>query len=71
MKIPQEYSKMFRENTQKIAAFFGLGELYLLLDSLNSQIILPDNFPSKTTLHKFAKKRRCRTANYENSQQHC
>ncbi|MDY3281669.1 hypothetical protein [Dysosmobacter sp.] len=54
MKIPQENSRMFRENTQKIAAFFGLSELYLLQDS--SRVTLPDNFPSKTTLHKFVKK---------------
>lgn len=55
MKILQENSALFRENTQKIAAFFGLGELYLLQDSKKVPV-LPDSFPSKTTLHKFAKK---------------
>lgn len=55
MKISQENSAMFRKNTQEIAAFFGLGELYLLPDNKNIPT-LPDSFPSKTTLHKFAKK---------------
>ena len=55
MKISQENSAMFRKNTQEIAAFFGLGELYLLPDNKDIPT-LPDSFPSKTTLHKFAKK---------------
>ena len=44
MKILQENSALFRENTQKIAAFFGLGELYLLQDSKKVPV-LPDSFP--------------------------
>ena len=56
MKKTLEHYDIFRENTRKIAEFFGVKELYLLHSSNSPRIPdLPEGFPSQTTLHKFVK----------------